>query len=44
MLYVLRKATIADVEELVKVRIEFLSEVNTLTNEDMLVLKQAKSR
>lgn len=44
MHYELRKATIADVEELVNVRIEFLSEVNTLTNEDMLVLKQANSR
>ncbi len=44
MSYEIRKATLADVAELVNVRIEFLSEVNTLTNEDIIVLKEANSR
>lgn len=39
-----RKATLEDVAELVNVRVEFLSEINTLTNEDIIQLRAANNK
>jgi GNAT superfamily N-acetyltransferase len=39
-----RKVTLDDVVELVNVRIEFISEVNLLTNDDKIVLREANNK